>query len=122
MKCIDCIHFEVCRYVDPNLPVCDSFMHKDCVLKLPCPLGTNLYRIDSRKISCHRNMRDRDEYYCQEVLHCYCDEHACDCSKEYYIFNMENADAMTILGNEKYFGTRVFTSREEAEKKLEEIK
>lgn len=24
-KCVNCIHFEVCAYVDPMLPVCDSY-------------------------------------------------------------------------------------------------
>ena len=38
------------------------------------------------------------------------------------IYEIKNADAMAILGNSKYFGTRVFLTREEAEKKLEELK
>lgn len=24
-RCVNCIHFEVCAYVDPMLPVCDSY-------------------------------------------------------------------------------------------------
>ena len=119
MQCTDCIHFEVCCYVDPNLPVCDSFMHKNCVFTLPCPIGTTLYRIDSRHKTCSFRGTHKDEWYCSNVLNC---NEECDSRKEYYIYEMPNADAMTILGNEKYFGTRVFTSREEAEKKLEEIK
>lgn len=119
MQCTDCIHFEVCCYVDPNLPVCDSFMHKDCVITLPCPIGTNLYRIDSRYKTCSFKNTHKDEWYCSNVLNC---NEECDSRKEYYIYEIKNADAMTILGNAKYFDIRVFTSREEAGKKLEELK
>lgn len=118
----NCIHWNICHiYSNLNLDKCGHFKNKSKLIELSCPIGTNLYRIDSRIIPCHRNQRERDEYSCQNYLHCYLDKE-CDLGKEYYIFEMENADVMTILGNQKYFGTRVFTSREEAEKKMEELK
>lgn len=119
--CHDCIHMSVCKHVNNVFPICKYFQDKSKFIELPCPIGTDLYRIDSRTIPCHRGKRERDEYSCQNFLHCYLNNE-CDLREEYYIFEMENADAMTILGNQKYFGTRVFTSREEAEKRLEEFK
>ena len=117
-KCEECIHFEVCAYVDPFLPVCDSFKDKSKILELPCSVGTNLYRIDSRNKTCSFKNVHKDEWYCLNVLNC---NEECDSIKEYYIYEIKNSDAMTILGNAKYFDTRVFTSREEAEKRLNEL-
>ena len=118
--CKDCIHFEVCCYVDRFLPVCDSFKDKTKIIELPVPVGTDLYRIDERDVLCCFNQREKDDWYCQNVLDCYF-FYTCKPKKEYYIFEMKNADAMTILGNQKYLGSRVFTSKEEAEEKINEI-
>lgn len=37
--CEDCIHFEVCCYVDRGLPICDSFKDKSKFIELPCSVG-----------------------------------------------------------------------------------
>lgn len=92
MKCTDCIHFEICCYVDPNLPVCDSFMHKDCVLKLPCPLGSTVYMVVS-------GYDTYDNIAFKKVI--------------------EVPFRLDVI---KSIGKRVFLTREEAEKKLEELK
>ena len=39
MTCEDCIHFEVCCYVDRGLPICDSFKDKSKFIELPCSIG-----------------------------------------------------------------------------------
>lgn len=117
--CENCIHFEVCAYVSPFLSACDDFKDRNKFLELPCPIGTDLYRIDSRYKTCSFSGTHKDEWYCMNVLNCH---EECDSCKEYYIYEIKNADAMAILGNAKYFGTRVFLTREEAEKKLEELK
>ena len=117
-KCEDCIHFEVCAYVAPYLPACDSFKDKSKILELPCSVGTNLYRIDSRNKTCSFKNVHKDEWYCSNVLNC---NEECDSVEEHYIYEIKNSDAMAILGNQKYFGTRVFASRDEAERKLNEL-
>ena len=38
--CKDCIHFEVCCYVDMFLPICDSFKDKSKFIELPCSVGS----------------------------------------------------------------------------------
>ena len=90
-------------------------------ISLPCPVGTTLYRIDSRERACsyHHNHRS-NMYYCVNDYRCkhLCDG-LCDDRFEYEIYTIENASAMAILGNAPYFGTRVFTDKEEAEKELE---
>ena len=39
--CKDCIHFEVCCYVDMFLPICDSFKDKSKFIELPCSIDKN---------------------------------------------------------------------------------
>ena len=39
--CKDCIHFEVCCYVDVLLPACDSFKDKSKYIELPCDIDKN---------------------------------------------------------------------------------
>ena len=41
MTCEDCIHFEVCCYVDRGLPICDSFKDKYKFIELPYPIDKN---------------------------------------------------------------------------------
>lgn len=120
--CADCLHYDLCNelngveYPGP----CDYFFKdKNKFLELPCPIGTDLYRIDSRPKPCSFKNHHKDEWYCMNILNC---NEECDSGEEHYIYEIKNADAMAILGNAKYFGTRVFLTREEAEKKLEEFK
>lgn len=116
--CEDCIHYDLCRKYFYVGELCGGFEDKSKFLELPCPIGTDLYRIDSRNKPCSFKSHHKDEWYCMNVLNC---NEQCDSGKEYYIYEIKNADAMTILGNAKYFGTRIFLTREEAEKKLEEL-
>ena len=90
------------------------------LIKLPCPLGTTLYRIDSHTRACsyYHNTRD-NMYYCINDYKC---RHLCDgkCNAgiDYTICTINNATAMAILGNESLIGTRVFLDKESAEKEL----
>ena len=43
MTCEDCIHFEVCCYVDRGLPICDSFKDKSKFIELPCSVGDTVF-------------------------------------------------------------------------------
>ena len=87
------------------------------VILLPCKVGSTLYRIDYREQRCSPENVSYDQYYCRECQHLefgFCDYRR----KVPYIYEMRNATAQTILGNEHLFGTRVFLTREEAEKAL----
>lgn len=119
--CENCLHYDVClnAFGDCLYKTCDSFKDKAKFIELPCPIGTDLYRIDSRQNPCSFRNHHKDEWYCMNVLNCY---EECDSCEEYYIFEIKNASAMTILGNSDLFGIRAFLTREEAEKKLEELK
>ena len=118
-NCKNCVHAEVCVYLSYDPPFCNLLKDKDKFIELLCTIGTDLYRIDSRQKPCSFRNHHKDEWCCMNVLNC---NEECDSGKEYYIYEIKNADAMTILGNAKYFGTRVFLTREAAEKKLEELK
>ena len=90
--CKDCIHFEVCCYVDVFLPACDSFKDKSKFIELPCAIGDTVYMINS-KIDHHNG----NEYYA--------------------IIQAPFRVSMLHL-----IGKFLFLTREEAEKKLEELK
>ena len=88
-------------------------------ISLPCPVGTTLYRIDKYSKACSYHHEHRDNlYYCVNDWKCrhLCDG-MCDAGFEYKLYAIENADAMTILGNAELFGTdRLFLDEEEAQK------
>lgn len=90
------------------------------LVRLPCPVGATMYRIDSRTRACsyHYNTRD-NMYYCINDYKCrhICDG-KCDAGVDYNIHSINNADAQAILGNSSLIGTRVFLDKEEAEKEL----
>lgn len=48
MKCIDCIHCEVCAYVSPFLPTCSDFKNKSKYIELPCAVGETVYLISEK--------------------------------------------------------------------------
>lgn len=90
--CEDCIHLEVCCYVDMFLPACDSFKDKSKFIELPCAIGDTVYMINSKI----------DSYN----------------GEEYYTINQApfRVSILPLIG--KVF----FLTREEAEKRLEELK
>lgn len=91
------------------------------IIELPCPIGTTLYRIDQYERACSYHHEHRNNlYYCVNDWKC---KHLCDgtCNAgiDYQLYTINNANAMTILGNASLFGTRVFLDKEEAERELE---
>ena len=96
--CEDCIHFEVCSYVNPYLPVCDSFKDKSRFIELPCSIGDYCIWHD-------------DLWYVNNITYC------CDGS---FLLWMSMADK-SPCGAEAESSDVEFISKEEAEKRLEEL-
>lgn len=94
MKCTDCIHYEVCfgAFGDCLYKICDNFEDKFLYLKLPCPLGSTVYMV----VSGYDNY---DDILFKKIIQ--------------VPFRLEDL---------KNINKRIFLTREEAEKKLEEIK
>lgn len=96
--CKDCIHFEVCCYVDMFLPICDSFKDKSELIELPCSVGDYCIWHD-------------DLWYINNITYC------CDGS---FILWMSMADK-SPCGAEAVASEVEFISKEEVEKKLEAL-
>lgn len=92
--CEDCIHYDICLGAFGLLIncICDSFKDKSKFIELPCAIGDTVYMINS-KIDPY----DGDEYYT-------------------IIQAPFRASILHLIG--KVF----FLTREEAEKRLEELK
>ena len=88
------------------------------VIVLPCRVGSTLYRIDEISKQCSYENEHYDEFYCRNCRIRLNGD--CDARKEPYIFVIQNANAQAILGNQHLIGTRVFLTKEEAEKALAE--
>lgn len=86
------------------------------VIVLPCKVGSTIYRIDTIEFQCTHEGSFYDEYYCGGCRHLMNGD--CDARKKPYIYEIKNANAQTILGNEHLIGTRAFLTREEAERAL----
>ena len=92
MKCTDCIHCNVCTGEFTYENPCNSFEDKSLYLKLPCPFGSTVYMVVS-------GYDTYDNIAFKKVI--------------------EVPFRLDVI---KSIGKRVFLTREEAEKKLEEIK
>lgn len=97
--CEDCIHFEVCCYVDMFLPVCDSFKDESKFIELPCAIGDYCIWHD-------------DLWYINNITYC------CDGS---FLLWMSMADKSPCSA-EASVNEVDFISKQEAEKRLEELK
>ena len=97
--CKDCIHFEVCCYVDVFLPACDSFKDKSKFIELPCAIGDYCIWHD-------------DLWYINNITYC------CDGS---FLLWMSMADKSPCSA-EASVNEVDFISKQEAEKRLEELK
>ena len=102
--CKDCIHFEVCCYVDMFLPICDSFKDKSKFIEIPCSIGDEIWRINWRNevilstVSMLQQKRD----------------------KTWKIRLSDDGSVFDVTPDD--IGKTIFLTREEAEKKLEELK
>lgn len=85
------------------------------LVRLPANKNKEIYIISSRWTVCSECGSRFDEYNC---IGC---EYECDSKKEYYVYPtyLSSIDVNTYANR---FGKTIFLTREEAEKKLEELK
>lgn len=85
------------------------------LVRLPANKNKEIYIISSRWTVCSECGSRFDEYNC---IGC---EYECDSKKEYYVYPtyLSSIDVNTYANR---FGKTIFLTREEAEKKLEEMK
>lgn len=102
MRCEDCLHYEACKSMvsvieratmySIAMRVCNNFADKDLYIKLPCKVGDAVYQ------------RDTGGRIYETVI-------------KTIIY-----DTGGIAFDERAIGKTVFLTREDAEKKLEELK
>ena len=107
MKCENCLHCEVCTFAKQfkSVDKCPDFADKDLYIKLPCKVGTKVYAIATPCGGCeHYNLSlEQSLKICRN-----CEKREiAECT-----FDNELIDE---------FGKTVFLTREDAEKKLEEL-
>jgi len=116
MKCENCLHYESCKSMvkvierttmySIAMRVCNNFADKDLYIKLPCKVGTKVYALATPCGGCeHYNLSlEQSLKICRN-----CEKREiAECT-----FDNELIDE---------FGKTVFLTREDAEKKLEELK
>lgn len=116
MKCENCLHYEACKSMvsvieratmySIAMRVCNNFADKDLYIKLPCKVGTKVYALATPCGGCeHYNLSlEQSLKICRN-----CEKREiAECT-----FDNELIDE---------FGKTVFLTREDAEKKLEELK
>lgn len=88
---------------------------QNLLVRLPYNKNKEIYIISSRWTVCSECGSRFDEYSCSGC------EYECDSKKEYYVYStyLSFIDVTTYVNQ---FGKTVFLTREEAEKKLEEMK
>lgn len=85
------------------------------LVRLPADKNAEIYLISSRWTICSKCGSRFDEYNCNGC------EYECDSKKEYYVYSiyLSSIDVNTYVDR---FGKTIFLTREEAEKKMEEMK
>ena len=117
--CCDCM-ITICRYIDAEK--CPNFQDASKFIELPCPVGTTLYKVYSYMHTCSLYKTCKNEIYCRDLHNCpNLTNNKCDSHIEYHILELPNAHALNILMVQKDFGTRVFLTREDAERKVREL-
>lgn len=85
------------------------------LVRLPANKNAEIYLISSRWTICSKCGSRFDEYNC---IGC---EYECDSKKEYYVYPTY-LSSINVDTYANQFGKTIFLTREEAEKKLEELK
>ena len=85
------------------------------LVRLPADKNAEIYLISSRWTICSKCGSRFDEYSCAGC------EYECDSKKEYYV-RPTYLSSIDVNAYANRFGKTVFLTREEAEKKLEEMK
>ena len=93
----------------------EDLEEQNLLVRLPYNKNKEIYIISSRWTVCSECGSRFDEYSCSGC------EYECDSKKEYYVYStyLSFIDVTTYVNQ---FGKTVFLTREEAEKKLEEMK
>ena len=98
-----------------NLAEYEQLEEQGLLVRLPANKNAEIYLISSRWMICSKCGSRFDEYSCAGC------EYECDSKKEYYVcptyLSSINVDTYA-----NQFGKTIFLTREEAEKKLEEMK
>ena len=104
-------------YISAARKLCDyeDLEEQGLLVRLPADKNAEIYLISSRWTVCSECGSRFDEYSCSGC------EYECDSKKEYYVYPtyLSSINADTYANQ---FGKTVFLTREEAEKKLEEMK
>ena len=132
--CEDCIHYHVCdieviRAIENiGAKLCHNFKDESKIIELPCSVGDTVYKIYYNRRACN----DCDKFSSFYGMDPMCndnkilfpeigDDKKCICNKHHLKIVEYKADLSWIIGQLDQFGKSVFLTREEAEKKLEEI-
>lgn len=97
-----------------KLATYEDLEEQGLLVRLPADKNAEIYLISSRWTVCSECGSRFDEYSCSGC------EYECDSKKEYYVYPtyLSSINADTYANQ---FGKTVFLTREEAEKKLEEM-
>ena len=131
MTCKDCVHYDIClgAYEDYLYEICDSFKDKSKFIELPCSVGDIVYKIHYIRKACN-DCNSYSDFYGTDPI---CDENKIlfpnindnkknICHKHHLKISEYKADLIWIIWQLDQFGKSVFLTREEAVKKLEELK
>ena len=118
MKCEDCIHYEVCMYVNAKAVEvtraenCKLFASKSRFVELPCKVGDTVYRLWSAgkygKSIAEFEVKHIDIDYLPEI--------------EIAMLKTKKNGGTYWFAKQKDIGETVFFTREEAEAALEKMK
>ena len=97
-----------------KLAVYEDLEEQGLLVRLPANKNAEIYLISSRWTICSKCGSRFDEYSCSGC------EYECDSKKEYYV-RPTCLSSINVSFYANQFGKTVFLTREEAEKKLEEI-
>lgn len=103
------------RMILEKLAAYEDLEEQGLLVRLPADKNAEIYLISSRWTICSKCGSRFDEYNCNGC------EYECDSKKEYYVC-LTYLSSINVSTYANRFGKTVFLTREEAEKKLEEMK
>lgn len=116
--CENCIHYDICAtaYGGCILHICDSFKDKSKFIELPCSIGDPYFTVE-RFCTEGGYHKEKEKVGLSTCEYC-CEE----CDRELRVVEHKFYSTSQILQKETYIGEYIFLTKEEAEKKLEELK
>lgn len=136
--CENCIHYPICLDIGAtrcdnfddefSYTTCTMFKDKSKLIELPCYIGDTVYKIYYYRGACN-NCDSYADFFGLDPI---CDENKilfpeindnneCVCNKHHLKISKYNADLNWIILQLDQFGKTVFLTREEAEKRFEEL-